>query len=86
MMSVRREHTKDEQQGGPSHGNRLDRQYEQLVELLSREPGVSVSLIQRRLRVGYNTAARLMERMEAEGIVGPPPVVDCSRKVLLKKK
>jgi S-DNA-T family DNA segregation ATPase FtsK/SpoIIIE len=31
----------------------------------------SASMLQRRLRVGYNRAARLIERMEGEGIIGP---------------
>ena len=31
----------------------------------------SISMIQRKLRVGYNRAARMIERMEQEGVVGP---------------
>ena len=33
---------------------------------------VSASMLQRRLRIGYNRAARLIEQMEEEGIIGPP--------------
>ena len=45
--------------------------YEQALDLASRERQLSTSLLQRRLRIGYPRAARLMDQMEDEGIVGP---------------
>lgn len=45
--------------------------YEQAVEMVSTHNRVSTSLLQRRLRIGYNRAARLMELLEEEGIVAP---------------
>jgi S-DNA-T family DNA segregation ATPase FtsK/SpoIIIE len=45
--------------------------YEQAVALVLRDRKASTSYIQRRLQVGYNRAASIMERMEQEGIVGP---------------
>ncbi|OYX69545.1 MAG: hypothetical protein B7Y95_17925 [Rhizobiales bacterium 32-66-11] len=45
--------------------------YEQAVAIVLRDRKASTSYIQRRLQVGYNKAASLMERMETEGIVGP---------------
>ncbi|WP_334176048.1 DNA translocase FtsK [Pseudoxanthobacter sp.] len=45
--------------------------YEQAVAIVLRDRKASTSYIQRRLQVGYNRAASLMERMEQEGIVGP---------------
>jgi S-DNA-T family DNA segregation ATPase FtsK/SpoIIIE len=48
-----------------------DEKYEEAVALVCRLRQASISLIQRHLRVGYNRAARMIERMEAEGIVGP---------------
>ncbi|MEP9352202.1 DNA translocase FtsK [Xanthobacter sp. KR7-65] len=45
--------------------------YEQAVAIVMRDRKASTSYIQRRLQVGYNKAASLMERMENEGIVGP---------------
>ena len=44
----------------------------------------SISLIQRRFRIGYNRAARIIEKMEAEGVVGPSDGVK-PREVLVKK-
>ncbi|NPA26217.1 MAG: DNA translocase FtsK [Chloroflexi bacterium] len=46
--------------------------WEKAVTLVRQEGRASISLLQRRLRIGYTRAARLIERMEAEGIVGPP--------------
>jgi len=45
--------------------------YEQAVQIVRTDKKASASYIQRRLRIGYNRAASLVERMEAEGIVGP---------------
>ena len=45
--------------------------YTQAVEIVRTDKKASTSYIQRRLRIGYNRAASLIDRMEAEGIVGP---------------
>ncbi len=52
---------------GASEGGDL---YQQAVQVVTRDRKASTSYIQRRLQIGYNRAASLMERMEAEGIVG----------------
>jgi DNA segregation ATPase FtsK/SpoIIIE, S-DNA-T family len=44
--------------------------YDQAVAVVLRDKKASTSYIQRRLQIGYNRAASLMERMEKEGIVG----------------
>jgi S-DNA-T family DNA segregation ATPase FtsK/SpoIIIE len=46
--------------------------YQQAVQVVMRDKKASTSYIQRRLQIGYNRAASLMERMEHEGIVGQP--------------
>jgi S-DNA-T family DNA segregation ATPase FtsK/SpoIIIE len=46
--------------------------YSQAVQVVTRDRKASTSYIQRRLQIGYNRAASLMERMEKEGIVGQP--------------
>ncbi|HUL86880.1 MAG TPA: DNA translocase FtsK 4TM domain-containing protein [Pseudolabrys sp.] len=46
--------------------------YQQAVAIVKRDRKASTSYIQRRLQIGYNRAATIMERMEDEGIVGQP--------------
>jgi S-DNA-T family DNA segregation ATPase FtsK/SpoIIIE len=48
-----------------------DEMYDQAVALVAESRQASISMIQRRLRVGYNRAARMIEKMEEEGVVGP---------------
>ncbi|WP_280137343.1 DNA translocase FtsK, partial [Methylobacterium sp. Leaf100] len=54
--------------GGIDPGAEL---YDQAVQVVMRDKKASTSYIQRRLQIGYNRAASIMERMEIEGIVGP---------------
>jgi S-DNA-T family DNA segregation ATPase FtsK/SpoIIIE len=48
-----------------------DELYDQAIASLGEMRFISISLLQRKLRVGYNRAARMIERMEKDGIVGP---------------
>ncbi len=48
-----------------------DEKYQEAVEFVSQKGEASISMVQRRFRIGYNRAARIIERMEQEGIVGP---------------
>lgn len=49
-----------------------DERYDEAVEMVRRTGKCSVSWLQRHLGVGFNRAARMVEQMEAEGVVGPP--------------
>ncbi len=49
----------------------FDELYDEAVALVAKERQASISMVQRRLRVGYNRAARMIEIMEREGVVGP---------------
>ncbi|MBO8143527.1 MAG: DNA translocase FtsK 4TM domain-containing protein [Thermodesulfobacterium sp.] len=48
-----------------------DELYEEALKIAYQYGKISVSMLQRKLRIGYNRAARLVEKMEEEGIVGP---------------
>ncbi|WP_435627472.1 DNA translocase FtsK [Candidatus Ferrigenium straubiae] len=56
-------------EGGPSLDAEADPLYDQAVEIVVKSRRASISLVQRHLRIGYNRAARLVEQMEAAGIV-----------------
>ena len=55
----------------PEGGGGGDELYDQAVALVKREHRASTSFIQRHLQIGYNRAARIIERMEAQGVVSP---------------
>jgi S-DNA-T family DNA segregation ATPase FtsK/SpoIIIE len=60
-----------------------DAKYDEAVSLVTKSRQASISYVQRRLRIGYNRAARLIEMMEHEGIVGPQ-IGAKQREVLVK--
>jgi S-DNA-T family DNA segregation ATPase FtsK/SpoIIIE len=63
-----------EEENGDYNGvgeDEYDEKYDEAVALVCETGQASISMVQRRLRVGYNRAARMIEIMEKEGIVGP---------------
>jgi S-DNA-T family DNA segregation ATPase FtsK/SpoIIIE len=58
--------------------------FDQAVDVVAREGKASTSFIQRHLSIGYNRAAKLIEQMEKEGIVGPANHVG-KREVLVRR-
>jgi S-DNA-T family DNA segregation ATPase FtsK/SpoIIIE len=76
LRSLRQEDVAEEQQ--------RDEVYEQAKDLVISSGQASASLIQRRLRVGYPRAARMIERMEEEGIVSAP-ARDGRREVIVRR-
>jgi S-DNA-T family DNA segregation ATPase FtsK/SpoIIIE len=73
------------QQGAPSYHNEIlkepeeeengeemdDEKYQEAVDFVMSKGEASISMVQRRFRIGYNRAARIIERMERAGVVGP---------------
>ncbi|HWM88751.1 MAG TPA: DNA translocase FtsK [Kofleriaceae bacterium] len=64
----------DEEGGGGGDDDVSDDLYDRAVKIVAESQRVSVSYLQRRLSVGYNRAAKMVERMEREGVVSPPDV------------
>jgi DNA segregation ATPase FtsK/SpoIIIE, S-DNA-T family len=62
-----------------------DAQYAQALQIVARDGKASTSFLQRKMRIGYNSAARLIERMEEEGHISHPDHVG-RRQVLLERQ
>ena len=58
-------------QGLDAPANELDPLYDEAVKIVTETRKASISYVQRRLKVGYNRAARIIEEMENSGLVGP---------------
>ncbi|MEC9407952.1 MAG: DNA translocase FtsK 4TM domain-containing protein [Pseudomonadota bacterium] len=57
--------------GGGEGGDEADPLYDEAVKIVTESRKASISWVQRRLKIGYNRAARIVEQMEASGVVGP---------------
>jgi S-DNA-T family DNA segregation ATPase FtsK/SpoIIIE len=60
-----------EQQKSPLVNGEKDELYDQAVKTIMESNQASVSILQRRMRLGYTRAARIIDTMEQEGLVGP---------------
>ncbi|NIJ07397.1 S-DNA-T family DNA segregation ATPase FtsK/SpoIIIE [Sphingomonas vulcanisoli] len=72
-------------EGAPAGDDSPDAQlYRKAVQVVAESQKASTSYVQRQLRIGYNSAARLIDRMEKEGVVGSPDHVG-RREVLVDR-
>ncbi|RKX64352.1 MAG: cell division protein FtsK [Thermodesulfobacteriota bacterium] len=75
----------EEENGGSIKDEDYDERYDEAVSIVCELGQASISMVQRRLRVGYNRAARMIEMMEKEGLVGPADGAK-PREVLARKE
>jgi S-DNA-T family DNA segregation ATPase FtsK/SpoIIIE len=71
QMDILETHDPAEEDGSRG-GDERDELYDQALQIVLESGQASISMIQRRLRIGYNRSARIVEQMEREGIVMPP--------------
>ena len=72
MRPIHRADDEDGDEGGFDEGGGSgDDLYDRAVAVVTRDKKASTSYVQRRLQIGYNRAASLIERMENEGVVSP---------------
>ena len=64
--------TTDTLEAADTGSGELDALYDQAVRIVTETRRASISGVQRQLRIGYNRAARLIEEMQAAGIVSAP--------------
>lgn len=70
--------------GGDFDDEDVDEHYDLAVQIVTETKKASISSLQRRLKVGYNRAARMVEMMERQGIVSPPSGPRGDREVLVR--
>ena len=61
----------------------VDELYDRAVRIVAETRNASISFLQRKLKIGYNRSARIVEQMEEEGIVGPSDGTSRPREVFI---
>jgi S-DNA-T family DNA segregation ATPase FtsK/SpoIIIE len=70
---------------GDEDADGYDEKWDEALAIIAESRQASISMLQRRLRLGYNRAARMIEKMEAEGIVGPSDGTSRPREVFIPR-
>jgi len=72
-------------ESGNNGEDEYDEKWDAALAIIAESRQASISMLQRRLRLGYNRAARMIEKMEVEGIVGPSDGTSRPREVFISK-
>jgi len=77
-------HDDEDADGGPVRdGDEYDEMYDQAVRIVAETRNASISFLQRKLKIGYNRSARIVEKMELEGLIGPSDGTSRPREVFI---
>ena len=67
----------------PSGGDDCDPLYDQALRIVAETRNASISFLQRKLKIGYNRAARIVEELEEQGIIGPSDGTSRPREIFI---
>ena len=67
----------------PSGGEDCDPLYDQALRIVAETRNASISFLQRKLKIGYNRAARIVEELEEQGIIGPSDGTSRPREIFI---
>lgn len=67
---------------GAEQGGDVDEMYTQVLDFLQKTDDISISLLQRYFRIGFNRSARIIDRLERDGLIAPPSAGSKTRKVV----
>jgi S-DNA-T family DNA segregation ATPase FtsK/SpoIIIE len=84
LMRAQSEEESDSSQSSGNDGARGDDIYDRAAAIVKVERKASTSLLQRKLNIGYGRAARIIDRMEAEGLIGPDRGAGKPREVFME--
>jgi len=76
-------HEEDEGSEPEKRGDDYDEFYDRAVRIVAETRNASISFLQRKLKIGYNRSARIVEKLEEEGIVGPSDGTSRPREVFI---
>lgn len=79
-------HEDDDGDDGPARadGDEHDELFDRAVRIVAETRNASISFLQRKLKIGYNRSARIIEKMEEDGIVGPSDGTSRPREVFIE--